>query len=339
MTVDEPSGVYIDDQLQEIWDGEHQTLAEQVRQQIQDVVGDTADVSVRVVQAAESDSVVPMALTMREFRGEDEGWVAITPEQAQERMATALSWLNRSILDGIDGLMSSRHEPPDLEGVRLPTGPELSAQVAHELENSIPEWRENDPVWELRDNAFSMTFPREDATSEPRPESSVSLFKIDPRLEGLGFGGKVAVKVWEHVGLTCAIFVGPMGGYNGYCQMPPTHPYYEVDELEVPANVHGGITYTGSLGWIGFDTAHAGDYVSGLSFMGENTHHWTLEEVIYETSHMALDVALIRRIDLDSEGRLSLRRAVELISTEDLRAELGRREAVDGEAVVGEIEA
>lgn len=44
--------------------------------------------------------------------------------------------------------------------------------------------------------------------------------------------------------------------------------------MDIPADVHGGITYKeGAL--IGFDTAHAGDDV------------WTQEEVLTEARHLA----------------------------------------------------
>lgn len=54
-----------------------------------------------------------------------------------------------------------------------------------------------------------------------------------------------------------------MGFYNGYVQLPPGHPWRFINYDNIPADVHGGITYSAphcrGQWWIGFDTAHAGD--------------------------------------------------------------------------------
>lgn len=62
-----------------------------------------------------------------------------------------------------------------------------------------------------------------------------------------------------------AIAAGPHKGFNGYVLLPPNHPWREIDlqdppdDFESPA-VPGGITFGPHVtGWIGFDTAHAGD--------------------------------------------------------------------------------
>ncbi|QDH92353.1 hypothetical protein SEA_SPOOKY_87 [Gordonia phage Spooky] len=60
-----------------------------------------------------------------------------------------------------------------------------------------------------------------------------------------------------HHNIPWCIYQAPLNGVlNGYARIPHGHTI-DVDQLEV----HGGITYGGgeSSGWIGFDTAHAGD--------------------------------------------------------------------------------
>jgi hypothetical protein len=70
----------------------------------------------------------------------------------------------------------------------------------------------------------------------------------------------------------------------GYIGIPETHKFYGVDYSEIPAYVHGGLTYGdygnddhigelyykpkenndgNNLYWLGFDCAHAGDYTPG----------------------------------------------------------------------------
>lgn len=200
---------------------------------------------------------------------------------------------------------------------REPTGPELSAEVARRFEHSIPEVPP-EYGWEYGDNVFSQTFV------EPKPESTVDLVK---RYLVAPFGTLIPLKIWEHAGLRCAIVRGPLGSLNGYCQLPEDHPYYNADELEPPIEVHGGITWHND-NWIGFDTGHAGDVVPiTLPYRSPlaGDHLWTFEEVVHETEHMALAARTIRKIDLDSYVSTTLGRALELIDTQDLRAELERR--------------
>lgn len=73
------------------------------------------------------------------------------------------------------------------------------------------------------------------------------------------FKGRVALYEGEHKGIRWCIYQAPLSGVlNGYARIPEGCKV-DVDTLDV----HGGITYgsgtcTGT-GWIGFDTAHAGD--------------------------------------------------------------------------------
>lgn len=105
---------------------------------------------------------------------------------------------------------------------------------------------------------------------------------------------------WMSSGLLCATVRGPLGNINGYVCVPPGHPWHGVAYNErlcgddcpersslggddtycwdhVPdglIDVHGGLTFSGdgvdwlpSEGgwWFGFDTAHSGDLVPGLT--------------------------------------------------------------------------
>lgn len=81
-------------------------------------------------------------------------------------------------------------------------------------------------------------------------------------------------------------YMVPRGWGNGYVALPKDHPWYGLDYNEIPADVHGGLTF-GQLAsdwseqfdfdpesWvIGFDTAHFGD----------NLNVWPKESVVEET--------------------------------------------------------
>lgn len=88
--------------------------------------------------------------------------------------------------------------------------------------------------------------------------------------------------VWvdEETGLDCLVVRNRLGSWCGYVGLPPGHPWYGVGYDDVPAQVHGGLTYSApcdddpedgichvpapgaqeNLYWIGFDCNHAGDY-------------------------------------------------------------------------------
>ena len=66
-----------------------------------------------------------------------------------------------------------------------------------------------------------------------------------------------AREAWERAGVRCAIVASPMGGWNGYVQLPWGHPWRARDWLEVPLP---GCTWgPDDRGWVGFDTGHAWD--------------------------------------------------------------------------------
>lgn len=108
------------------------------------------------------------------------------------------------------------------------------------------------------------------------------------------------VKEWKHAGFKCHVTKDPeIGHYCGYVSLPQDHPLAEDrgdEDINIWASVHGGVTYTA---WqeegeekfyvVGFDCAHAGDYVPRLSlYPGDlGDHKWTLEEVVEEVNHFA----------------------------------------------------
>lgn len=102
--------------------------------------------------------------------------------------------------------------------------------------------------------------------------------------EGEMHGLKVrVVQVYEHV--------------NGYVKLPDGHPWLVVeDEWDIPASVHGGITYRDG-DWIGFDTAHGNDiwleFVTeeGMRYKRDATHVWTAEEMVAEVGSLAAQAA------------------------------------------------
>jgi hypothetical protein len=67
---------------------------------------------------------------------------------------------------------------------------------------------------------------------------------------------RAARDAWEHAGLRCAIVASPLGGWNGYVQLPPCHPWRARAWLDLPGDLTWG---PDGDGWVGFDTAHAGD--------------------------------------------------------------------------------
>jgi hypothetical protein len=82
------------------------------------------------------------------------------------------------------------------------------------------------------------------------------------------------VAVWHASGFACHIYRHPeMQHLCGYVHLPAGHPWFGADYDAIHAYdeslwVHGGLTYAHAghdNDWvIGFDCAHAGDYVPGL---------------------------------------------------------------------------
>lgn len=76
-------------------------------------------------------------------------------------------------------------------------------------------------------------------------------------------------------GLPCLMVRGGGGAWCGYVAVAPGHPWHGKGSDEVPADVHGGLTYADAcfgpichvpapgasddVWWLGFDTSHAWD--------------------------------------------------------------------------------
>lgn len=106
-----------------------------------------------------------------------------------------------------------------------------------------------------------------------------------------------------------AITRAPVMGGNGYVLVPDDHPWADknYDNVEPYPDVHGGLTYSHE-NWLGFDTAHSGDFWSKeetaklgphprpktqpsqeyYSFAEEYAErHWTIQMLINEAENLA----------------------------------------------------
>ena len=91
---------------------------------------------------------------------------------------------------------------------------------------------------------------------------------------------------------------GPIGAWCGYVYVGDIDP--PKDGWDNTVDVHGGITWddedTRFLAgghWIGFDCAHAGDYVPGLHMRGygeDPPKHWTETDAWVELVRLANQV-------------------------------------------------
>jgi hypothetical protein len=124
---------------------------------------------------------------------------------------------------------------------------------------------------------------------------------------------------------------------NGYVRMPTDHPHFNTPYGDIPVTVHGGLTYgvdhvrdysiigadyqprttERSLGWVGFDTAHAWDSWSDeeLALGGYKTSpqedmlkellttlrgstdprfDWTVQKLMDEVNSLAEQLALLQ---------------------------------------------
>jgi len=122
---------------------------------------------------------------------------------------------------------------------------------------------------------------REDAKREDQPR------RPQPVIEKDGWGpgpwqNEPDRVDWRHVGLPCFIQRNDhMGNWCGYVGVPPGHPAWEKFYDDVNVDVHGGLTYANkcsghlcheplpgepnNVWWLGFDMAHAFDYVPGMA--------------------------------------------------------------------------
>lgn len=89
----------------------------------------------------------------------------------------------------------------------------------------------------------------------------------------------------------------------GYVSVPKNHPLYQkLDDLESYIDCHGGITFDGSIEkfgmteyYIGWDYAHAGDYVGGGIGRDTDTRYLT-EDIIKECLYVIGQLVMYKRI-------------------------------------------
>lgn len=96
------------------------------------------------------------------------------------------------------------------------------------------------------------------------------------------------------------------GHYCGYIAVPPKHPWYGMDEYDLPVSVHGGITYTTHSSneedaypvqlvvdayWFGFDCAHYMDISPGSGYNPPGATFKNRDYVYNEIESMATQAA------------------------------------------------
>lgn len=98
---------------------------------------------------------------------------------------------------------------------------------------------------------------------------------------------------WDFSGLDCLIVRNRVGALCGYVGVPESHPYFEKGYDDVEVYAHGGLTFAdrcrpssegehkgvchsdktavnATVWWLGFDCAHAGDFVP--AYDGDGYH-------------------------------------------------------------------
>jgi hypothetical protein len=136
-------------------------------------------------------------------------------------------------------------------------------------------------------------------------------------------------KEWEAHGFKCRVLDSPFQGYNGYVAVQKNHPIFGLSYNDFDINVHGGITFADfgkdeldsksgemlwpnpELYWIGFDTAHLGDWVGYEP--DRPGRKWSIEDVAQETEQIAkqlkqmIDGEKIKRDLTEGEARQKLK--------------------------------
>jgi hypothetical protein len=123
---------------------------------------------------------------------------------------------------------------------------------------------------------------------------------------------KAVEEKWDYQGLQLIVTRADLGSAErfmkhrcGYVRVPPGHAWHGQSYDDIPASVHGGLTFSGlepcthedGTGyWIGFDCAHFGDshFPPGDADAKRHNldifatgHYWTLPEVKAETQRLA----------------------------------------------------
>jgi hypothetical protein len=160
-----------------------------------------------------------------------------------------------------------------------------------------------------------------------RTELCLSLRRWGQLRKGSGVSEEPVEWTDEASGLLCCVLRGPVGALNGYVAINRTHPWFgrgyddhlplRCPKIETEGGscyehspsylvgVHGGLTYAGEgvegsskgddLWWFGFDCAHAGDFIPGLSgdSPGDGEQVCDLPYVQSECRRLAMQLAAV----------------------------------------------
>lgn len=90
------------------------------------------------------------------------------------------------------------------------------------------------------------------------------------------------------------------GWGRGYVGVPAGHPWFGLGREDIPAGIHGGLTYAADrspgqllpdgLWWVGFDSSHYGD----------NQQNWPRERVLEETEILRRQAVDFAALELNS---------------------------------------
>lgn len=95
--------------------------------------------------------------------------------------------------------------------------------------------------------------------------------------------------IWQQNGFVCGSLMNGFDSPCGYVRIPHTHPWASMGMDEIPAVVHGGLSFKENDNrnpqycWIGFDCWHWGDY----STLNPGGKVWSREEHMAETNRLA----------------------------------------------------
>lgn len=109
-----------------------------------------------------------------------------------------------------------------------------------------------------------------------------------------------------HLGFACILHRGSMGSWCGYVAMPPGHPWHKEQYDQVPARVHGGLTYgrecmgdvchvpkpgeSDDVWWLGFDCSHGWDIVPAMAQINADIgFSFILKDAIYRDQKYAMN--------------------------------------------------
>jgi len=124
-------------------------------------------------------------------------------------------------------------------------------------------------------------------------------------------------QVWtdEETGYRCLIQRTPMGHLCGYVGVEETHPWHKVHYDNIVVDVHGGPTFSGSkkigdppawLWCIGFDCAHAGDFVPGVAAYHEHLVPLAWTDLYRDWAYVRSEVLSLARQAKDARVKAAL---------------------------------